>query len=89
MIFIQNPHTKVTDLGLLIDSGFKSATGNQEIDLLLSRGGIESMMSTVSLIILTLSLSHVPHENRTCFDSHGPGCTSYLAKEFDHNDLVY
>lgn len=56
MIFIQNPHTKVTDLGLLIDSGFKSATGNQEIDLLLSRGGIESMMSTVSLIILTLSL---------------------------------
>ena len=56
MIFIQNPHTKVTDLGLLIDSGFKSATGNQEIDLLLSRGGIESMMPTVSLIILTLSL---------------------------------
>ena len=51
-------HTKITDLGLLIDSGFKSATGNQEIDLLLlSRGGIESMMPTVSLIILTLSLA--------------------------------
>ena len=33
-----------------------SKTGNQQIDALLSRGGIESMMPTVSLIILTLSL---------------------------------
>lgn len=56
MIFIQQPSTKIPDLGVLIDSGFKSATGNQEIDLLLSRGGIESMMPTVSLIIFTLSL---------------------------------
>ncbi|MBH8458682.1 sodium:proton antiporter, partial [Klebsiella pneumoniae] len=36
--------------------GFVSNTGNQQIDSLLSRGGIESMMPTVSLIILTLSL---------------------------------
>jgi NhaC family Na+:H+ antiporter len=56
MIFIQNPGTKITSLGAVIESGFVSTTGNQEIDLLLSRGGIESMMPTVSLIILTLSL---------------------------------
>ena len=40
----------------VIESGFVSNTGNQQIDSLLSRGGIESMMPTVSLIILTLSL---------------------------------
>ncbi|MGX7031287.1 Na+/H+ antiporter NhaC [Vagococcus zengguangii] len=56
MIVIQNPAIQLTDLGQLIDSGFVSNTGNNEIDLLLSRGGIESMMPTVSLIILTLSL---------------------------------
>lgn len=56
MIFIQSPGTKITSLGAVIESGFVSTTGNQEIDLLLSRGGIESMMPTVSLIILTLSL---------------------------------
>ncbi|KAF1298850.1 Na+/H+ antiporter NhaC [Enterococcus sp. JM4C] len=56
MIFIQNPGTKIASLGTVIDTGFVSTTGNQEIDLLLSRGGIESMMPTVSLIILTLSL---------------------------------
>lgn len=56
MIVVQNPSIELTAIGQLIDSGFASATGNTEIDLLLSRGGIESMMPTVSLIILTLSL---------------------------------
>ncbi|MGM0123385.1 Na+/H+ antiporter NhaC [Enterococcus sp. AZ194] len=56
MIFIQHPETSIASLGSVIDAGFVSTTGNQEIDLLLSRGGIESMMPTVSLIILTLSL---------------------------------
>ncbi len=36
--------------------GFVSQTGNAQIDQLLSRGGIMSMMPTVALIILTLSL---------------------------------
>lgn len=56
MIFIQNPQTSLTKLAGVIESGFVSNTGNQQIDSLLSRGGIESMMPTVSLIILTLSL---------------------------------
>ncbi|EOS8035952.1 Na+/H+ antiporter NhaC [Enterococcus hirae] len=56
MIFIQNPQTSLGSLATVIESGFVATTGNQQIDSLLSRGGIESMMPTVSLIILTLSL---------------------------------
>lgn len=56
MIFIQNPATKLVNLGNIIESGYVSHTGDKQIDLLLSRGGIESMMPTVALIILTLSL---------------------------------
>ncbi|MFV0560752.1 MAG: Na+/H+ antiporter NhaC [Enterococcus sp.] len=56
MVILQNPQIKLTSLATVIESGFVSETGNQQIDLLLSRGGIESMMPTVSLIILTLSL---------------------------------
>ena len=56
MIFIQDPQTSLNGLATVIESGFVAKTGNQQIDALLSRGGIESMMPTVSLIILTLSL---------------------------------
>ncbi|MBE8830594.1 Na+/H+ antiporter NhaC [Enterococcus hirae] len=56
MIFIQNLQTSLSSLATVIESGFVATTGNQQIDSLLSRGGIESMMPTVSLIILTLSL---------------------------------
>lgn len=56
MIFIQHPETSLSGLATVIESGFIANTGNQQIDALLSRGGIESMMPTVSLIILTLSL---------------------------------
>ncbi|KAF1301819.1 Na+/H+ antiporter NhaC [Enterococcus sp. JM9B] len=56
MVFIQNPQTSIQKIATVIESGFTSDTKNQQIDLLLSRGGIESMMPTVSLIILTLSL---------------------------------
>lgn len=56
MIFIQDPSTSFSGLATVLESGFLSETGNTQIDALLSRGGIESMMPTVSLIILTLSL---------------------------------
>ena len=42
-------------LGVL-HSGYVSQTGNPDIDALLTRGGIESMMFTVSLILLALSM---------------------------------
>ncbi|MDZ5470504.1 Na+/H+ antiporter NhaC [Bacillus sp. 31A1R] len=37
-------------------SGFKSNTGMEEIDSLLSRGGMESMMFSISLVLLSLSM---------------------------------
>ena len=46
----------VAALGNTLENGFVSQTGNAQIDQLLSRGGIMSMMPTVALIILTLSL---------------------------------
>lgn len=42
-------------LGILF-AGFKSTTGVEEIDALLSRGGIESMMFTIGLVLLALSM---------------------------------
>lgn len=56
MIFIEDPTTKVKALVTMMESGFVSHTGNQAVDALLSRGGISSMMGTVSLIFMTLSL---------------------------------
>ncbi|MGK0552218.1 Na+/H+ antiporter NhaC [Enterococcus faecalis] len=56
MIFVQNPKASFVQLGNTIEGGFLAKTGDQQIDQLLSRGGIESMMPTVALIILTLSL---------------------------------
>lgn len=55
-VIVQTPETPLIQIATFIESGFVSETGNQPIDLLLSRGGIASMMPTVSLIILTLSL---------------------------------
>ncbi|MGO3731744.1 MAG: Na+/H+ antiporter NhaC [Vagococcus sp.] len=59
MIVIQNPSVNIQKLAQVIEKGFVSQTGNEQIDLLLSRGGIDSMMPTVSLIILTLSLGGI------------------------------
>jgi len=56
MIFIEKPSTPVKDIAGFIENGFVSKTGNASVDALLTRGGISSMMGTVSLIFLTLSL---------------------------------
>jgi Na+/H+ antiporter NhaC len=56
MIFIEKPGTPVKDIAGFIENGFVSKTGNASVDALLTRGGIASMMGTVSLIFLTLSL---------------------------------
>lgn len=56
MIFIHDPAMSVQKLVTMMESGYVAHTGNQSVDTLLSRGGITSMMSTVSLIIMTLSL---------------------------------
>ncbi|KRO00042.1 Na+/H+ antiporter NhaC [Companilactobacillus kimchiensis] len=56
MIFIEKPSTSVKSIAGFIETGFVSKTGNASVDALLTRGGISSMMGTVSLIFLTLSL---------------------------------
>lgn len=76
MIFIQHPSTKVTAIAAAIQSGYVSDTGVKTIDSLLSRGGIDSMMPTVSLIILSLSLGGLLIE----FDLIDPVMTA-LAKK--------
>ena len=59
MIFVQNPGFKMQKLATLIESGYVSNSGNKTVDALLTRGGISSMMGTVSLIIMTLALGGI------------------------------
>ncbi|KAB7707866.1 Na+/H+ antiporter NhaC [Bacillus aerolatus] len=40
----------------ILFSGFTSKTGNSEVDALLTRGGMDNMMFTISLVLLSLSL---------------------------------
>jgi Na+:H+ antiporter, NhaC family len=40
----------------ILFSGYKSQSGNEQLDSLLSRGGIESMLFSMSLVILALSM---------------------------------
>lgn len=56
MILFQNGWSILPKLAQVVETGFISETGNEQIDTLLSRGGITSMLPTVLLIILTLSL---------------------------------
>ncbi|MSE19917.1 Na+/H+ antiporter NhaC [Lactobacillus parabuchneri] len=56
MMFVNNPGLNVTKASTIITNGFIAKTSNNEVNLLLSRGGIVSMMPTVALIVLTLSL---------------------------------
>ncbi|KKB39152.1 Na+/H+ antiporter NhaC [Bacillus thermotolerans] len=46
----------LAEVGSVLFSGFVSKTGNAEVDALLTRGGMDSMMFTVSLVLLSLSL---------------------------------
>jgi Na+:H+ antiporter, NhaC family len=47
---------KLNELFQVLFSGFESKTGVESIDSLLTRGGVNSMMFTISLVILSLSL---------------------------------
>ncbi|WP_242363966.1 Na+/H+ antiporter NhaC [Limosilactobacillus antri] len=59
MIFCQDPHESLPALTKLISTGFVAHTSDSSVNALLSRGGISSMMATVSLIIVTLSLGGI------------------------------
>ncbi|MFL0594512.1 Na+/H+ antiporter NhaC [Staphylococcus caprae] len=53
---INNPHLSFQNIGKVIMTGYVSHTGSKNIDVLLSRGGISSMLSSACLIILALGL---------------------------------
>lgn len=59
MIFIQQPGESLKSLTSLLSDGFVAHTSDSAVNALLSRGGITSMMGTVSLIIVTLSLGGI------------------------------
>lgn len=56
VLYIYHPHTSFLDLSNLMQDGYVSHTGVDSVDKLLSRGGIQSMMWSVSLILLALAL---------------------------------
>ncbi|MDM5226489.1 Na+/H+ antiporter NhaC [Cytobacillus sp. NJ13] len=54
-IFVQNSFGFEKVMSLLY-SGYASKSGSEEVDALLSRGGMESMMFSISLVLLALSM---------------------------------
>ncbi|MBN2601104.1 MAG: Na+/H+ antiporter NhaC [Candidatus Marinimicrobia bacterium] len=52
-------HRSLTDILQSAHYGFVAATGNEAIDNLLTRGGLDSMMWTVSLILCAMSFAGV------------------------------
>lgn len=56
LIWLEHPHESVQSFANLITNGFVAKTSSTEVNTLLSRGGIMSMMATTALIISTLTL---------------------------------
>ncbi|WP_314586631.1 Na+/H+ antiporter NhaC [Paenibacillus terrigena] len=56
VLFIYHPQTNFLDISKLMQNGYVSSTGMGSVDKLLTRGGIQSMMWSVSLILLALAL---------------------------------
>ncbi|NMA83339.1 MAG: Na+/H+ antiporter NhaC [Epulopiscium sp.] len=54
--FFHMPDQTISSLFNVLYGGYVSQTGNLMLDSLLTRGGIESMMFTVSLVLLALSM---------------------------------
>ncbi len=49
----------MNSIGAALQNGYKASTKNQEVNYLLSRGGMQNMMWTVSLILCSLSFGGV------------------------------
>lgn len=56
LAFINDHHLSLAKVSTILMSGYVADTGDQSIDTLLSRGGIESMLGSAALIILALGL---------------------------------
>lgn len=53
---IQSPSATIKQIATIIEQGFVAETGVENLDALLSRGGLNSMLGSIALILLTLSL---------------------------------
>ena len=56
IIYCYHPHTSFSQIATYMQDGFVSKTGVKTVDQLLTRGGMQSMMWSVSLILLALAL---------------------------------
>ncbi len=56
MAFILQPGISVAQLMDVMQNGYTGQTGDEAMDSILSKGGIQSMMWSVSLVLLTLSM---------------------------------
>ncbi|MFJ8527757.1 Na+/H+ antiporter NhaC [Bacillus sp. NPDC094106] len=56
ILFIFKPSTSLADLMKIMQDGYVSNTGVKDIDSLLSRGGLQSMMMSIALIFLALCM---------------------------------
>ncbi|WP_226683276.1 Na+/H+ antiporter NhaC [Sutcliffiella horikoshii] len=56
MAFVLQPGVQVSQLMDVMQNGYTGATGDEAIDSILTKGGIQSMMWSVSLVLLTLSM---------------------------------
>ncbi|GIO01234.1 Na+/H+ antiporter NhaC [Brevibacillus laterosporus] len=62
LILITQPNQSLVSLLTIMQNGFVSTTGQAEVDSLLSRGGLQSMLSSVALILLALGLGGILYE---------------------------
>ncbi|PFE05689.1 Na+/H+ antiporter NhaC [Bacillus cereus] len=56
ILFIFKPGTSLSDLMKIMQDGYVAKTGIKDIDSLLSRGGLQSMLMSIALIFLALSM---------------------------------
>ncbi len=54
--FVLQPGISISQLMDVMQNGYTGATGDEAMDSILSKGGIQSMMWSVSLVLLTLSM---------------------------------
>ncbi|GAB6092255.1 Na+/H+ antiporter NhaC family protein [Furfurilactobacillus curtus] len=56
MVLIESPGIKINKIGLILMSGYHATTGVSTVNKIMSGGGIDSMLGSISLIICALSL---------------------------------
>lgn len=56
MVLIESPEMKINKIGLILMSGYHATTGVPTVNKIMSGGGIDSMLGSISLIICALSL---------------------------------